>query len=139
MNEDLEIFTDEEKLLWSVMESYRHKIDVKRLNLHNDDWKKIIAIYNSHQDITKKTRKQTKRTWNRIQRYKGTDLIFTDEENLLRTLIENYRNEIDASHMNLNKADWQKVTDIYNSHGDIISFRNTRKRTTWMWYGMVKR
>lgn len=61
-------YTKEEALLLlSLVEGYRGVIPAIRFHLKNEDWVKVTAIYNTHQDaITCKTTNELIQLWRTI-------------------------------------------------------------------------
>lgn len=65
--EDLNL-TNEEKLLWSLIQSYRKVIDASRFGLTHDEWEEVAHSFNYERPINtfRKNRIQMRKMWSNM-------------------------------------------------------------------------
>lgn len=67
VDENINYFTEQEKLLISLLENYRSEIDVTQFQVSPEKWQNIMNMYNTHPDIVrKKTKEELKQLWETI-------------------------------------------------------------------------
>lgn len=64
---------------------------------------------------------------------------YTKEEASLLSVVENYRNAIDVTQINLTKKEWKKVTASYYSRHDIKRSKKPQKLLQKLWNTIVAR